>query len=203
MTNSIFVVFGFAVPATAYSIHRVFPIFKFRGTMLVTCSESLKPAAIKIAMWHTAAATLVGRRRLKVADCSRWPPRRDCGEDCLRQIEADPIGHRVWSVASRWYQGKKCAYCNKLIQPLALFNRRPALLGADGKTLEWDYFPAEKLPEALSGAAAVCSNCHITETLKHLHPDRLAFRPWKRIGPIEEHNAQDANKTGTTFKPGS
>jgi hypothetical protein len=203
MTNSMFLAFGFAVPTAAYSIHRALPVFKYRGTMLVTCSENLKPAAIKIAKWRTAAAALFGRRHLEVAGCSHWPPRRDCRQDCLTQIEADPEGHRVWSVASRWYQGKKCVYCQKLIQPLTYFNRRPALLGADGKTLEWDYFPPEKLPETLSVSVAVCSDCHITETIKRLSRDRVAFRPWKRGGPIREQNPQNVNKEGRTFKPGS
>lgn len=203
MIHSIFLVFGFAVPVTAYSIRRALPIFRFRGTMLVTCSDNGKPAAIKIAVWRAATEALVGRRHLELGDCSRWPPRRDCKKDCLGEIEADPGGHRVWSVASRWYQGKTCVYCQKPIPPLTHFDRKPALLGAEGRTLEWDYFPPEKLPEALSGSLPVCCNCHIIETLARLHPDRVAFRPWKRSVPTGECTSQNMKQPGTTFKPGS
>lgn len=203
MTESIFLLVGLAASAAAYSIYRALPMFRFGGIMLVTCPENPKPAAIKIAMWRAATGALVGRRRLKVADCSRWPPRHDCGEDCLQQIEANPEAHRVWAVASRWYQGQKCVYCQKPIQPLTLFNRKPALLGADGKTLEWDSFAPEKLPEALSECLPVCSNCHIIETLIRLHPDRVSFRSWERSGPIGEYTPQNMNEPGTTLKPGS
>jgi hypothetical protein len=190
MTESIFVLFGLAAVAAAYSIYQVLHTFRFRGTMLVTCPENLKPAAIKIAMWRATAGALVGRRHLELRDCSRWPQRRDCGQDCRREIEGDPEGHRVWSIASRWYQGKKCVYCRKPIQPLTDIDRH-ALLSAKGETLEWDSFPPEKLPEALSASLPVCCNCHIIETLIRLHPDRVTFRSWERSGPIGEYTPKN------------
>jgi hypothetical protein len=192
MSESVFLLFGLAALAAAYSIYRVLPMFRFRGTMLVTCPENLKPAAVEIAMWRAAAGALVGRRHLELRDCSRWPHCRDCGQNCLCELEKDPEGHRVWSIASRWYQGKKCVYCQKPIQPLTQLDRH-ALLGADGETLEWDSLPPEKLPEALSGCLPVCCNCHSIETLIRLHPDWVTFRPWERSGPIGEYTPQNVN----------
>ena len=62
MTDSIFLLLGLAAAlASAYSIYRALPMFRFRGTLLVTCPENLKPAAIKIAMWRAATAALAGQ----------------------------------------------------------------------------------------------------------------------------------------------
>jgi hypothetical protein len=201
MTGTVYLLFGFLALATAYLIYRARPVLRFRGTMLVSCPESREPAAVKVAIWRVTAESLVGRRHIEMSDCSRWPERRDCGQGCLCEMEADPEGHRVWSVASRWYEGKKCVYCRKPIEPLSHFDRRPALLNAERKTLEWDDLPPEKLPEALSGCLPVCWSCHITETLIREHPDHVTFRTWERSGPIGEYTPKNLNEQSTTSKP--
>lgn len=201
MTGTGYLLLGFLALGAAYLIYRVLPVLKFRGTMLVTCPETLKPAAVKMAMGRAAADALRGPIHLELSDCSRWPERLDCGQDCICEIEQDPEGHRVWSVASRWYEGKKCVYCRKPIEPLSHFDRRPALLDAARKTVEWADLPPEKLPEALSGCLPVCWSCHITETLIREHPERVTFRAWERSGPLGEYTPKNLDRQDTTSKP--
>ncbi|HXJ15987.1 MAG TPA: hypothetical protein VNM68_02185 [Candidatus Polarisedimenticolia bacterium] len=200
MTGASYLLFGLLALATAYVIYRILPILRFRGTMLVTCPENRKPAAVKIAVGRAAAESLVGRPHVELGDCSRWPERRDCGQDCLCEIEADPVGHRVWSVATRWYEGKECVYCHKPIEPLSHLDQRPALVDAERKTVEWDDLPPEKLPEALAGCLPVCWNCHVAETLIREHPDLVTFRKWERSGPIGEYTPKNLHEKSTTSK---
>lgn len=200
MTGTGYFLLGLLALATAYLIYRIFPVLRFRGTMLVTCPENRKPAAVKVAIGRAAAESLVGPVHLELGDCSRWPERRDCEQGCLCEIEADPEGHRVWSVASHWYEGKKCVYCQKPIEPLSHLDRRPALLNAERKTIEWDDLPPEQLPEALSGYLPVCWSCHIIETIIREHPDRVTFREWERSGPIGEYAPKNLEEQNTASK---
>jgi hypothetical protein len=154
-------------------------LLKYRGKMLVTCPETNCSAAVKFAAGRAALAALVGRKHIELSACSRWPEREDCGQDCMSQLAADPEGHRVWTIVSRWFAGRKCAYCRKPIEKLSHLDRRPALLGPDGKTIEWDKIPAEKITEILSTSVAACWSCHITETFRREHPDLVVDRPWK------------------------
>ncbi len=203
MAGEMYLLVALVVMATAYLVHRVRQVLRFRGKMLVTCPETGKPAAVKIATWRATVARLrgVGRRHMELSNCSRWPERRDCLQDCICQITADPEGHRVWSIASRWYEGKKCVYCQKPIEKVSHFDRRPALLNAESKTFEWDRIPTEKLPDALAGCLPVCWSCHMTETFLREHADLVVWRPWKRSGPLGEYVPEDRDKQSTTPPP--
>jgi hypothetical protein len=200
MPGASYLLLGLLALAAAYLIYRIVPVLKFRGTMLVTCPENRKPAAVKVATLRAAAKALLGRRQVELGDCSRWPERRDCGQDCLCEIEGDPVGHRVWSIASRWYEGKTCVYCHKPIEPLSHVDQRPALLDAQRRTIEWDDIPPDKLPEALAGCLPVCWNCHVAEKLIREHPDRVTVREWERSGPIGEYAPKNLNEQDTTSK---
>ena len=197
----VYVLFGLLALVTAYLIYRARPVARFRGTMLVTCPETREPAAVKIASWRATVEALRGRRRLELGECSRWPERRDCEQGCLCEIEADPESHRVWSIVSRWYEGKKCVYCRKPIQPLSHYDRGPALMNVGRRTVDWDDLAPEKLPEALSACLPVCWNCHIIETLIREHPERVTFRPWERSGPIGEYVPKNLHERKPTSKP--
>lgn len=65
--------------ATAYLGHRVIHGIRvytqFRGTRLVTCPEM-------------GVHSVLDEPCLQLSECSRWPMREGCGQDCLRQVEA-------------------------------------------------------------------------------------------------------------------
>ena len=149
---------------------------RFRGKMLATCPETQATVAVKVATWREALAALVGRRHLELKSCTRWPERQDCGQECLSQFESDPEKHRVWKIASQWYEGKNCAYCGKPIEAFSHVDHRPALLSAEKRTAEWDQVPAEKLPEIMASSLPVCWNCHVVETFRREHPELVIER---------------------------
>jgi hypothetical protein len=183
MATEDYLLIALVVVAIVYLIHQaevaVRQYLKFRGKMLVTCPETKKSAAVEMAAGRAAMAALVNRRHLELSDCSRWPERKDCGQDCLCEVEADPKSHRVWEIASGWYAGKTCVYCNKPIDRFSHMDRRPALLNAEGRTVEWDALPPQNLPGTLSECLPVCWSCHMVESFRKQHPDLVVDRPWK------------------------
>jgi hypothetical protein len=186
MANEVYLLIAVIVVGAAYFVTRFREVHNFQGKMLITCPETRKPAAVKIDPWRAVAAALVGKQHMELSNCSRWPEREDCGQDCICQITLDPESHRVWTIVSQWFEGKQCVYCRKRIEKVSHFDRSPALLNAQRKTFEWDRIPAELLPEALWGCQPVCWSCHMTETFLREHADLVTFRPWKRGGPLGE-----------------
>ena len=88
----------------AYLGHRVFHgmrvYFRFRGTRLVTCPETHQDAVVEVAARSMGMQAILDEPCLRISECSRWPMREGCGQDCLRQIEAHPSG-LSFSAASR------------------------------------------------------------------------------------------------------
>jgi hypothetical protein len=155
--------------------------WRYHGLMLVTCPETRKPAAVKIAGLRAALSEFLNRGQLELNACSRWPERRDCDQDCVCQIERDPEDHRVWNIASQWFAGKRCVYCRKPIEQLTHLDHAPALMQTEDRTtVEWRNMPPEQLPGAFSKCVPVCWSCHMTETFLRKFPDRAITRPWKR-----------------------
>ena len=59
---------------------------RFRRRRVVTCPETKAFAEVLIDAPRAARASLFGKLRLKVKDCSRWPDRKDCAENCLTRL---------------------------------------------------------------------------------------------------------------------
>jgi hypothetical protein len=150
--------------------------------MLVTCPETQHPAAVKVDNWSALLAPATAPHHQHLCACSRWPERRDCGQQCLCQIEEDPDAHRVWTIAAHWYEGKDCAYCGRRIE-LTHLEHTPALLDTEKKLSPWSGVPTEKLLDALSASQPVCWNCYVTESFIREHPDQVVVRPWKQSPP--------------------
>jgi len=150
--------------------------FNYRGKRLITCPETHKMEAVDIAAGEAAVGWFLSEPTLRIKDCSRWPERQDCGQECLQQIEIDPATCMVWNIVSKWYEGKSCIFCQKQIGPLHLVDHTPALLGPDFKTAEWKQFRPEQLPEIFSKYQPVCWNCHVAETFRRLHPELVVDR---------------------------
>jgi hypothetical protein len=170
------VVFGgmFVLVCLAYSLRAY---FRFRGKRLVTCPETHRPAAVDLDARQAARESLFGSPHFRLQECSRWPERQGCGQECLSQIEKAPEGCLVRNIVTRWYEGKKCAVCGRLIHEVEWLGHKPALLNPQKKTVYWDSIAPEKLPEVFETFGPVCWDCHIAETFRREHPDLVVDRP--------------------------
>ncbi|HZP64357.1 MAG TPA: hypothetical protein VFB28_13155 [Terriglobales bacterium] len=172
-----------AALGVAYVIHRFVlggsELRKLSGKMLVTCPETHKPAAVKVATGRAAMAAITGKEHIELSRCSRWPEREGCDQACLQELKADPENHAVWTIVSKWYQGKNCFYCGRPISELSHLDHSPGILSFDGRIAEWDRLRPEDLPEQLAAAQPVCWNCTVVEAFRKEHPELVLERPWK------------------------
>lgn len=178
-TNKLFLL-ALLVTIAGFVVFRAIPALQaylvYRGKRLVTCPETLKTEAVDIAARTVAASSFLGWPAFRLDRCSRWPERQDCGQDCLKQITADPENCLVWSIVSNWYFGRSCTYCRKRFGLLRHLDHVPALLREDETTVEWNQIPPEQLPQIFSTAKPVCWNCHIAETFRRLYPELVIER---------------------------
>ncbi len=152
---------------------------RYRGTRLVTCPETKVAAAVEVDAFQ-AAFTGSAASKLRLMECSRWPDRENCGQDCLRQIEAAPEGCMVRSILTGWYAGKKCAVCGKPVDNIDWLAHKPGVLSPERKTALWSEFRAELIPEIMATHLPVCWDCHVASTFRNQFPDLVVDRPWKK-----------------------
>jgi hypothetical protein len=185
------ILIGIAVFALAvglfvfWAIPGVRVFFDYRGKRLVHCPETHRPAAVDVAAKEAAVGAFLHEPTLRLKQCSRWPERQDCGQECLQQIEADPENCLVWNIVSKWYEGKNCVFCRKPIGRLHRMDHAPALLGLDYKTVEWKQLRPEQLLDAFATYQPVCWNCHIAENFRRVHPELVVDRNRTSREPTE------------------
>jgi Protein of unknown function (DUF1761) len=56
---------------------------RYAGSRAVICPETRRQVAVSFDANHAAATGLTGRPDLRIADCTRWPARSNCGQECL------------------------------------------------------------------------------------------------------------------------
>jgi hypothetical protein len=156
--------------------------FRARGQRVITCPENEEFAAVEVDARRAAQSALFGHQHVQLRDCSRWPEKQGCGQECLSQIEASPTGCLVRSMLDQWYAGSTCAVCSKEIGAIDWFKHKPALMSPDRHTVAWNAIPAETLPEVLATHFPVCWDCHVVESVVREHSDRIVVRPPHR-GP--------------------
>lgn len=149
----------------------------WRQRRLITCPENEQPAAVRVNALGAAAGSLAGHPHLELSECSRWPEKKDCGQECLRQIERGPGECLVRTLVARWYEDKGCVCCGKPIQDVAWADQRPGLRAPDGRYLAWPDVPPEALPEMFKTHEPVCWNCLVVQRVAHEHPDDVTVRP--------------------------
>jgi hypothetical protein len=166
------------VVALAIGLRRYLGVYlKFRGERIVSCPETHRPAAVRVAAGVAALDATISRGDLRLCKCSRWPERQDCPQDCLAQIKEAPEACLVWNIMNRWYQGQSCAYCRQPFKNIHWHDHPPAMVSADRKTVQWNEIPAERLQETMRTQVPVCWNCHIAETFRRVHPELVVNRP--------------------------
>jgi len=149
---------------------------RYRGDRVITCPENQRPAGVRVDASHVLLTALEGKPDLRLSSCSRWPERQDCGQECLRQIEASPEDCLVRRILTQWYQGKNCALCGKAIGEINWAEHKPALLNAEHKTILWQDIPPQDVPDVLATHQPVCWNCHIVNTMVLQHPELILDR---------------------------
>ena len=167
---------------------------RFRGTRIVTCPETKKPAAVEVDALRAAVSSF-NDIQLRLSECSRWPEREGCGEECLKQIEQSPHDCLMRVMLQKWYSDKTCAVCGKSLSQTEWLEHKPAVLGPDGKTAEWFEYEPAKVPEVMATHRPVCWDCHIAETFRRQRPDLVVDRPWKG-SPTPESPKTDADFRG-------
>jgi hypothetical protein len=63
---------------------------RYGGSRAVTCPETHRPVAVRFAALRAAVTGVGGRPRVRLADCTRWPERADCGQECIPEACANP-----------------------------------------------------------------------------------------------------------------
>jgi len=166
------VVFGLTVALRTY--------VKYRGERVITCPETHQAAAVHVNAKNAATKALFGKSHIRLDQCSRWPERQNCGQECLSQVNADPALCLVWNMVDQWYKGKACAYCQKPFTEIHWHDRHPALMAPDHACVQWNEVAPEKLPEIFESYLPVCWNCYIAETFRRQNPEKVLDRTWER-----------------------
>jgi hypothetical protein len=167
--------FGFRWLVRSYS--------KYRGTRIVSCPETGKPAIVEVDALHASLTSTVGLPDIRLNDCWRWPIKEECGQECLAQLDVAPGQCLVSGVLMRWYQGKKCIYCGKRFEELHWVDHTPALRSPTGELVRWRGVSVENVLAVLDTHLPVCWNCYIAQSFRLDHPDLVCYRPWRHSIP--------------------
>ena len=153
----------------------------YRGTRLVACPETKRPAAVEVDAFRAALASFGDEPgRLRLTSCSRWPEKAGCGQECLGEIERDGESCLVRNLVAGWYRGQSCAFCGKRIPEVTWTEHRPALLAPDGMTVSWKDVKPETLPDLFSTCKPVCWDCHVVQGVVRERPDLVTVRPERK-----------------------
>ena len=177
MSTQAFVLSLLGVVLAVYAAIAFVTWYRLRGTRVVTCPETERPAAVTLDVGHAAATAVWERADLKLKACSRWPERAGCDEACLAQIADSPDGTRARTMVAQFFETKHCAICDQPIQPLHTAALQPGFLDPVSHDAEaWDEVPADRLPDAFETRHAICANCTLAESFRRRFPDRVVDR---------------------------
>ena len=151
---------------------------RYRGSRIVTCPETGRPAIVEVDALHASLTSAVGPPDIRLENCWRWPMKAQCGQECLVNLDVTPGQCLVSGVLMRWYRGKNCAYCGEPAEELHWIDHKPALETPAGQLMEWSEVPVDKLSLVLKTHLPVCWDCYIAQTFRQNHPDLVVFRPW-------------------------
>jgi len=64
----------------------------YRGTRAVNCPETHAPVSVRFNAFRAAVTGLSSHPDLRLVDCTRWPERADCGQECIPEARSAPAG---------------------------------------------------------------------------------------------------------------
>jgi hypothetical protein len=154
----------------------------YHGTRIVVCPETREMVAVEVDARHAAFSAPQGRPQLRLDACTRWPERKDCGQECLGQVESAPEACLLRSILADWYSGKACTFCGREFKTIQWHDHRPALVSPEGVLLDWSGFRPEQVIDVLARHQPVCWDCRVAEGFRREHPELVVERP-ARLGP--------------------
>lgn len=152
--------------------------FQFRGQRLVTCPETHKTVTVELDAKEAAHEAFTHKPKMQLSDCTRWPDRKDCGQECLSEIETSPSDCLVRNIVINWFEDKQCVFCGRSIAEVKEWwvDHKPALLTPEKQIIVWNQFAAEQLPELFQKCQPVCWSCAATEAFRKEHPELVTDR---------------------------
>jgi len=144
--------------------------FRSRGRRAVICPENRESVTVELDSQFAFRTALRGQEHQRLQSCSRWPETGDCDQACLAQI--DPSPENLELLLQKWYQGKRCVTCDRLLSPADWQRGRLALLNEKQKLFELRHMQLEEIPSVLDHMAPLCWNCHQEERARQAEPPR-------------------------------
>lgn len=152
---------------------------RFSGTRSTTCPENGRPVLVEVDALHASITSSLGPPELRLKNCSRWPLKQDCGQECLANLDVAPDECLVSGVLMRWYRDKRCIYCGSPFPEIHLLDHKPALRKPQGDLVLWREVELADLNKVLDTYLPVCWNCYITQSFRLDHPELVVYRPWR------------------------
>ena len=150
--------------------------FRMRGQRVVTCPDNRRAVAVSLNARRAASTAFGGSPELVLSECTRWPEKAGCGQECLSQIREAGADCLVRNILAAWYRDKDCAACGQPIGNIDWAGSHPALLVGDQVSVEWERVPADKLSVTLAGALPICFACHTANRFVREHPELVTDR---------------------------
>jgi hypothetical protein len=155
---------------------------------IVTCPETGADCEMEVDRPRAVLSVLDGKRDLRVKSCERWPEKKNCGQECMVQVESSPAV--LARIFSQWYEGKNCARCMNLLEREDWDHGHVAVLSGS-QLVELREIPLDKLPQALVGCVPLCINCHEEELARQPSPEmffRYDPRALEQVDDPKFHN---------------
>jgi hypothetical protein len=145
--------------------------FKNRGRRSVTCPDNHQPVDVEVDRKYTFWTAWRGKEHTRLQSCSRWPEMGDCGQECLAQV--DPTPENIERLLTKWYDGKACTICGRLLIPTDWRRGRLAMLNENFQLVEMRQFNLVDIPSAMEELRPLCWNCHQEERARQARPHRV------------------------------
>jgi len=85
--------------------------------------------------------------------------------------------HATTELLKRFFDGKACAICKRLIPPVHRTGPKPGLLNpTTHQTYAWDHIPHDNLTSVLETHSPLCPTCQVAESFRQRHPDLVVDR---------------------------
>src|SRR5947207_7277115 len=68
---------------------------RYRGTQIVTCPETGRPAIVEVDALRASLTSTVGPPDIRLENCWRWPLKEQCGEERQTDLDVAPGQCRV------------------------------------------------------------------------------------------------------------
>jgi hypothetical protein len=177
MTTQLFVLLLIATVLVVYGAIAFTAWIRVRGTRVVVCPETHKPAAVTIDGAHAAMTAVWEKADLKLDACSRWPERQECDQACVAQILESGDETRARTIAAHFFDGQRCAICQRPIDAIDVAALQPGLLDPVTHGVSaWDEIKAQDLAAAFRARKPICANCTLAESFRQRFPDRVVDR---------------------------